>query len=269
MDKKDVQKRVLQHGVPLELAKFSWNEKTKTFSSSEHNLVLDFANVNGCTFDTGYGCTFVTGYNCTFDTGYNCTFGTGYNCTFDTGSHCTFVTGSHCVIVRRDTFEVIRPLEGETLQLCPYGIEGFLSNGILNRDESLGKHVIADNILSKVVSAKGGVFKVVNHGQYGESYLIKKNGLYAHGETLREAKESLKYKIANRDTSEYEDYTLDTTMTQEEAITMYMVITGACSYGTRAFVGRQDLTSEEFTVQDIIDLTKGQFGNGILTEFFS
>ena len=33
MNKKEVQKRVLQEGKPLALSKFKWDEKTKTFSS--------------------------------------------------------------------------------------------------------------------------------------------------------------------------------------------------------------------------------------------
>ena len=42
MDKKEVQKRVLQNGKPLALNKFSWDEKTKTFSSIENNLTINF-----------------------------------------------------------------------------------------------------------------------------------------------------------------------------------------------------------------------------------
>ena len=108
MTKKEVQQRVLQNGKPLSLDKFEWDEKTKTFSSNENDLVLDFAGIGNCTFKTGWYCTFDTGDGCTFKTGSECTFKTGDGCTFDTGDSCTFKTGSDCVVVRRDVYEIIK-----------------------------------------------------------------------------------------------------------------------------------------------------------------
>ena len=133
MTKKEIQSRVLQNGEPLSLDKFEWDEKTNTFSSSEDNLVLDFNNIDYCTFRTGFGCTFKTGYDCTFDTGsgctfdtiFGCTFKTGANCTFNTGANCTFNTGSDCVVVRRDIYEVIELVEGQKIKLNRYKIKGF------------------------------------------------------------------------------------------------------------------------------------------------
>jgi len=165
MTKKEVQKRVLQNGRQLDLDKFEWDEKTKTFSSDEDYLVLDFKDVYDCTFKTGNGCTFKTssdctfktsfrctfdtGSDCTFDTGFRCTFDTGFRCTFDTGSDCTFDTGSDCtfktgfrctfktgydctfdtgekcVVVRRDIYEVIELTEGQKIRLNEYKIKGF------------------------------------------------------------------------------------------------------------------------------------------------
>ena len=124
MNKKEVQKRVFQNGKPLALSKFTWREKTSTFSSGEYNLIFDFCDVDNCTFitagncaiDTGDNCTFETYWDCTFTTGDNCTFTTGGHCTFETGDNCaidtpggcTFETGDNCVIVRRDIFEGIQ-----------------------------------------------------------------------------------------------------------------------------------------------------------------
>ncbi|WP_323150426.1 hypothetical protein, partial [Pseudomonas oryzihabitans] len=69
-------------------------------------------------------------------------------------------------------------------------------------------HIIADGILSKIISQKGDIFKVINHGETETSYLIKKDDAYSHGKTLKEARDSLIYKLSNRDTSKYKDYTL-------------------------------------------------------------
>ena len=157
---------VTQFGVELDKSKYTWCEITKTFSSNENNLVLDFKGRHGvtfntgsdCTFNTGSYCTFKTGYNCTFktwdsctfDTGYSCTFNTGYSCTFDTessctfdtwdncsfktgsdctfdtGSDCTFKTGYSCVVVRRDVFEVIQLEPNRKIKLNKFEIKGFV-----------------------------------------------------------------------------------------------------------------------------------------------
>ena len=87
---------VTQNGKPLANSKYNWDEKTKTFSTNENDLVLDFSECDGVTFNTGSDCTFKTGSDCTFKTGSCCTFNTGYGCTFKTGYGCTFKTGSDC-----------------------------------------------------------------------------------------------------------------------------------------------------------------------------
>ena len=93
MTKKEVQQRVLQNGKPLPLDKFEWDEKTKTFSSDENHLVLDFGDIN--------------------------------NCTFNTGSDCTFKTGEHCVAVRWDIYGVIKIPANTEIKLNEYGIRGY------------------------------------------------------------------------------------------------------------------------------------------------
>ena len=117
MTKKEVQQRVLQNGKPLSLDKFEWDEKTKTFSSDEDGLVLDFAGISNCTF--------VTGWNCKFDTGRYCKFDTEDGCTFNTRDGCTFKTGSECVVVRRDVYEIIEIPEGKKIRLNGYGVKGY------------------------------------------------------------------------------------------------------------------------------------------------
>ena len=93
MTKQEVQARVLKNGKPLDLDLFTWDESTKTFSSEEHGLVLDFRGIDWVTFKTGYDCTFDTGYDCTFYTSRRSTFNTSRRCTFKTGYACTFKTG--------------------------------------------------------------------------------------------------------------------------------------------------------------------------------
>jgi hypothetical protein len=233
MTKLEVQKRILKNDKPLDLDLFSWDEKTNIFSSKVEGLVLDFSDISNCTFKTGSYCTFSTGYSCNFNTGLDCTFNTGSNCVFrtysncsfntghnctfhtiskcifDTGSNCvfntgydcTFKTGANCVICRLDTGEIIKPSEGEIIQLLQSGVTGFLSKlenedkFYLNRDKELGEHIMVDGILSKVISRKDSIYEVINYGENIVSYIIKNEFGAAHGKTIKKAKESLVYKL--------------------------------------------------------------------------
>ena len=281
MEKIDVQKRVLQNGKPLDLNKFNWCSETRVFSSKENLLVIDFFDQSDCTFKTGWGCTFKTGSDCTFKTGSGCTFDTGSDCTFDTswgctlktGSGCTFdtswgcrfKTGSGCVIVRRGIFEIIQPNEGDFIELCPYGVSGHLVNGMKN-----GKlHIIVDGILFEVIKKRGNIYKVRNYGDDFLSYIVTSGDVSAHGKTIKEARKSLKYKTSDRDTSKYNSLTLDTELTLEECIKMYRTITGACEYGVRSFVESQDNVKDKYLVSEVVELTKGRYGNDTLVKFIN
>ena len=131
----------------------------------------------------------------------------------------------------------------------------------------------ADNILAKFISKKtnkngSNVYKIQVLGQSQISYCIEVDGVFSHGETLKEAKESLIYKISNRDISVYDSYTTDTVVTLEDAIKMYRVITGACEAGTRNFVQGLTNTKKKYTVAEIIKATQGQYGNETFKAFF-
>ena len=102
MTKEEVSQRVLQNGKPLSLDKFNWDEETKTFSTKESYLVVDFFGIDNCTFNAGHGCTLNAGHSCSFK------------------------TGSECVVVRRGIFEVIMLEKNKKITLCPYGIKGYI-----------------------------------------------------------------------------------------------------------------------------------------------
>ena len=144
----DIKNRILKNGQPLSPELYTWDAETRTFSTDESGLVIDFLGIDNCTFKTGYnctfrtssdctfttggGCTFTTGSDCTFTTGRDCTFRTSSDCTFTTGSSCTFTTSDCCVIIRRDLFDVIVIEKGATIELFPYGQKGYLVNGIVS-----------------------------------------------------------------------------------------------------------------------------------------
>ncbi len=125
MNKKEIQKRVLKNGEQLDLDKFEWDETSKTFSSSEYNLVIDFNGINYCTFKTGSGCT------------------------FDTSHGCTFKTGEKSVVVRRDVYEVIELDGTEKIKLNEYNTKGYE----VIKDDNVADNVALEAI--KLLEEKG------------------------------------------------------------------------------------------------------------------
>jgi hypothetical protein len=141
---------ITKNGKRLNKSRYTWDEDTKTLSTDENGLVLDFSGWNGVSFKTGFGCTFKTGYECTFKTGSECTFKTGSECTFKTGSYCTFQTGDECTFktgygctfqtssdctftvgkncfgVRYDVAGVNEFPEGVTVKYGEYGVPGIV-----------------------------------------------------------------------------------------------------------------------------------------------
>ncbi len=125
-----------------------------------------------------------------------------------------------------------------------------------------------DGIKCAVISHKKDVYKVKNFGEDFYSYVVEKDDVYAHGKTIKEARESFIYKISNRDTTPYKSMSLDSVLSFEDAIKMYRVITGACEAGTKYFVSNLPEVKKEYSIREIIELTKGQYGNETLREFF-
>ena len=133
------------------------------------------------------------------------------------------------------------------------------------------EYIKVDGVFSKIISHKGNVYKIRQIGETKERYLVTDGGgKWAHGETVKDAKNDLIYKISNRDKSKYENLTLNSELTFEEAIESYRVITGACSAGTKMFVenGLQK-RKEKYSISEIISLTKGQYGNETFNSFFN
>lgn len=129
-----------------------------------------------------------------------------------------------------------------------------------------------DSIFTEVVNRRGKVWTVRKIGHTDTFYVVNDgNGNYAHGDTIKEAKKDLIYKITNKDKSEYEGLTLESILSHKEAIKCYRTITGACSFGAKNFVENilpQDERKGQYTIAEIIRLTKRQYGNERFTEFF-
>jgi hypothetical protein len=127
-------------------------------------------------------------------------------------------------------------------------------------------YVSADGLLQKFVSKKTlgevEVFEVE-----GGNYVVKRGDTFAHGHTMDGAIKDLRYKIGNRDTSEFKSWKLDDEKTLDDLIPAYRVITGACEIGVKDFVASNKLP-EKMKVKTAIRLTKGHYGHEQFEGFF-
>lgn len=93
---------------------------------------------------------------------------------------------------------------------------------------------------------------------------------YVHCETFGDGVRDLAFKAAmNRGADQYKRLTLDSCLTADEIIPMYRIITGACSQGTKKFVDSLGTLKDSYTIQEVIDITSGQYGSGTFKAFFN
>ena len=133
--------------------------------------------------------------------------------------------------------------------------------------------VVADGIHKSLKSSKKinniDVYECDEFGQKKSSYLVRRDGVFSHGETIEKAIEDLRYKIADRDMSDYEHWKTDKKqiISIDEAIQGYRVITGACEFGVKEFVSRLGDLQEEISINEILEKTKNAYGNESLKDF--
>jgi hypothetical protein len=128
-----------------------------------------------------------------------------------------------------------------------------------------------DGILSYLFSRKKLkdliVFKVKIVGKLKFSFIVQREQQFSHGETVKKAIESLRYKLSDRDTNEFKKWKLTTTISLDDAIQAYRAITGACELGVRNFC-ESIKVPEKLTVKKAIELTDGKYGSDKFAEFF-
>ena len=132
-----------------------------------------------------------------------------------------------------------------------------------------GKYIKSDGIFTEVISKRGNVYHVKKVNSSKVTYLVTDGSKFSHGDTLKEAKESLKYKIGNRDKSRYSNLKKSSVLSLSEMIECYRVITGACEAGVRNFITSVGEVKDKYKISDIIKITKNQYGNNDFDKFFA
>ena len=140
------------------------------------------------------------------------------------------------------------------------------------------KYIMVDGFFSEVICKKGKIYKVkdicsgyIGGGYDREVFLVTDGkGTYAHGSTIKKAKEDLLFKIdKNKNLDSFKSLKLDSKISYKNAIECYRLITGACEYGTKKFIETNNIKNKDYTIKEIIKITKNQYRNDEFKQFFN
>ena len=159
---------------------------------------------------------------------------------------------------------------GGWLDLRGTGITNPQYRKLQNGDYVPGRYLYADNILTHVKRKRAIQGYTLYVGKIPGVNVVSDGNNYAHCRTIRDGIADLIFKAAkDRGAEQYKTLTPDSVLKTEEAITMYRIITGACQQGTARFVESIGNLKDEYTVREIIEMTKGQYGADRFAKYFN
>ena len=132
-------------------------------------------------------------------------------------------------------------------------------------------YIYADGILSVIKSTReidGVIIHNTNRvGYLDTEYIAEHGGVFAHAKSIDLALIDLRFKQSNRDTSWLKDKKTSDELNFSDAVLAYRCVTGACSGGVEHFLNKHN-KKEKYTISEIIELTKGEYGNNDFEKFF-
>jgi hypothetical protein len=132
-----------------------------------------------------------------------------------------------------------------------------------------GRYLYCDGILTHIKKEKKLGNYTLYIGKIPGRNVVSDGTNYAHCDKLREGIADLAFKSAkDRGADQYKSLSLDTEMTVAEMVTMYRIITGACRQGSESFVNSLGELKEKYTIQEALEITKGQYNADKFAEFF-
>jgi len=132
------------------------------------------------------------------------------------------------------------------------------------------KYIKVDGIFTEIVNKKGCFYRVKRLNEDKMFYLVTDgNNRWSHGDTLKEAKVDLTYKIVKKNKVDYKYLTLESELSFEDAIVCYRVLTGACSFGVKDFIKKNEIKKKSYKIEEIVELTDGYYGNKEFISYFS
>ena len=141
--------------------------------------------------------------------------------------------------------------------------------GLTDGDYVPGRYLYADGILTHVKRKRKIGAYTYYQGKIKGKNVIFDGENYAHCKSLKDGVCDLEFKKAKeRGAQQYKALTLESVVSKDEAITMYRIITGACRAGTDNFLSGIKDFREEYTVREIVEITRGAYGSSVFEEFF-
>jgi hypothetical protein len=130
-------------------------------------------------------------------------------------------------------------------------------------------YILCDGIFMEVDSHRGNVWIGHKIGKKEKIFLVTDgNNKYAHGFTLKEAKEDLIFKVDVRRPDDFKHLTQESVLKMSEAVIAYRVVTGACGFGVKDYIkNRLPKEKKEFSMAEVIELTKDEYGGDRFSDF--
>ena len=131
-----------------------------------------------------------------------------------------------------------------------------------------GKYRKIDGLFCEVLEQKRNILKVKIRNE--KAYIFQKDGIYAHGNTVKQAYFDWLFKTSDRDVEKYKNIKSDEEHPLDWWVVAYRTITGACSFGTNNYLeNNKDKYKDKMTLAEVIKATNGQYGCDTFREFFA
>ena len=134
-----------------------------------------------------------------------------------------------------------------------------------------GKYIYCDQILTHIKRKKHIGKYEFYIGKIKNQNVISDGVNFAHCESFKAGVLDLEFKkCKERGVEQYNCLTLESELSFDESIIAYRIITGACQAGTKHFVENlpEFQKKEKYKISEIIEITKGAYGNTIFENFF-
>ena len=197
-------------------------------------------------------------------------------------------SGNFAVVAAIGFWSVARAKKGSWITLCEYRVDNedryypyfvkteYVDGEKIKEDILYGLYnkefrevIEVDGIQSLLISQRKHVQKVLIDREIKPSYIFTKDGVSAHGRTIKQAYRDWLFKTSPRDMSEYEGLKPEDVRDLNYWAVCYRTITGACALGTENFIETfKDSLKPQMTLQEVISVTAGQYGHNSFKEFF-
>lgn len=130
-----------------------------------------------------------------------------------------------------------------------------------------GRYRKIDGLFCEVLEQKRNIMRVKINNKL--AFIFQKDGIFAHGNTVKQAYFDWLFKTSDRDVEKYKNIKSDEVHTLDWWVVAYRTITGACSFGTNNYLeNNKDKYKDKMTLAKVIEATKGQYGSDTFREFF-